>query len=183
MELEPLAAPEGKVHLRLAWKRSPKLTDWAALSEGCYLLRTNLQDVDACTLWKRYIQLTEAEWAFRIAKDELSIRPVWHQTADRVRAHILICFLAYALWKTLAGWMQRSHQGDAPRTLLEEFQKIKCGDVVLPARNAATGTEREVRLRCVTEPDAAQRSLLAHLGLTLPRRLHTRPPLGDAMPP
>lgn len=183
VEIEPLATREGKAHLRLNWKRSPKLSDWATLSEGCYLLRTNLKDVDACTLWKRYIQLTEAEWAFRIAKDELSIRPVWHQTAERVRGHILVCFLAYALWKTLAGWMQRSHLGDAPRTVLEEFQKIKCGDVVLPARNAATGAEREVRLRCVTEPDAAQRSLLAHLGLTLPRRLHSRPPLGDTMPP
>ena len=57
-------------------------------------------------LWKRYIQLTEAEWVFRITKDELEIRPIWHQKTDRVLAHILVCFLAYVLWKTLGQWMQ-----------------------------------------------------------------------------
>jgi len=76
------------------------------MSEGCYLLRTNLTDTDPATLWKRYIQLTEAEWAFRITKDELEIRPIWHQKEDRVKAHILVCFLAYVLWKALAQWMR-----------------------------------------------------------------------------
>ena len=66
----------------------------------------NLTDVNAAMLWRHYIQLTEAEWAFRIAEDELSIRPVWHQKEDRVKAHILLCFLANAIWKTLAGWMR-----------------------------------------------------------------------------
>ena len=75
-------------------------------------------DVDAATLWKRYIQLTEAEWAFRITKDELVIRPIWHHKEDRVKAHILVCFLAYVMWKTLAGWMRGAGLGDAPRTLL-----------------------------------------------------------------
>ena len=89
--------------------------------------------IDAATLWKRYIQLTEAEWAFRITKDELEIRPIWHHKEDRVMAHILVCFLAYVLWKTLAGWMRGAGLGDAPRTLLEELAKIKSGDVVLPA--------------------------------------------------
>ena len=78
--------------------------------------RTNLTDVDPKTLWKRYIRLTEAEWAFRIAKDELVIRPIWHQKADRVKAHILVCFLAYVLWKSLAQWMRRAGLGDTPRT-------------------------------------------------------------------
>ena len=58
---------------------------WAQLSEGCYLLRSNLTGVDAATLWKRYIQLTEAEWAFRISKDELEIRPIWHHKEERVK--------------------------------------------------------------------------------------------------
>jgi hypothetical protein len=124
-------------------------------------------------LWKRYIQLTEAEWAFRITKDELEIRPIWHQKEDRVKAHILVCFLAYVLWKTLGGWMHRSGLGDAPRTLVEEFAKIKSGDVVLPVRSETGHGEpdHEVRLRCVTEPDDAQRVLLDRLGLVLPRRL------------
>lgn len=169
--IEPLPEPVGKARLQIAWQRHPRFGEWAALAEGCYLLRSNLTDVDAPTLWKRYIQLTEAEWAFRIAKDELAIRPIWHQKQDRVRAHILVCFLAYALWKTLAGWMQRSRLGDAPRTVLEEFAKLKSVDVVLPAQDRPTGRERPVRLRCVTEPDAAQKTLLGRLGLTLPRRL------------
>jgi hypothetical protein len=85
----------------------------------------NLADTNPAVLWKRYIQLTEAEWAFRITKDELSIRPIWHQKPHRVQAHILVCFLAYVMWKTLRQWMKRSGLGDAPRTLLQEFAKIK----------------------------------------------------------
>jgi hypothetical protein len=107
----------------------------------------------------------------RISTDELVIRPIGHQKEDRVRAHILVCFLAYVLWKTLAGWMQRGGLGDAPRTLLEEFAKIKSGDVVLQARSHEGGPTRTIRLRCVPEPDPAQQVLLSRLGLSLPRRL------------
>jgi len=165
-----LTPPHGKAVLAITYTRDPQWTEWAALSDGCYLLRTNLTGLDPATLWQHYIQLTEAEWAFRITKDELRIRPIWHQTAQRVEAHILVCFLAYVLWKTLAQWMRHARLGDAPRTLLAEFAKIKSGDVVLPARSA-TGAPRTIRLRCVTEPDAAQKVLLNRLGLTLPRRL------------
>ena len=140
-------------------------------SSGLYLLRTNLTDTDPATLWKRYIQLTEAEWAFRIHKDELAIRPIWHQKKDRVLAHILVCFLAYVLWKTLGQWMQRSGLGDAPRTLLEELSKIKSGDVVLPTRTADGRPGKTIRVRCVTTPDKAQKVLLSRLGLILPQRL------------
>ena len=87
-----------------------------------------------------------------------------------MRAHILVCFLAYVLWKTLAQWLRRAGLGDAPRTLLEEFAKIKSGDVVLPAR-MADGSQRTIHLRCVTTPDEAQKVLLNRLGLTLPQRL------------
>jgi transposase len=161
----------GKPRLHVAWTENQAWKDWAELSEGCYLLRTNLTEVDPATLWKRYIQLTDAEWAFRITKDELRIRPIWHQTTARVKAHILVCFLAYVLWKTLAQWMQHSGLGDAPRTLIDELAKIKSGDIVLPvvARNGRPA--RTVRLRCVTNPDDAQKILLARLGLTLPKRL------------
>ena len=157
--------------LRITWERNARFAEWSALSEGCYLLRSNLVGVDAATLWRRYMQLTEAEWAFRITKDELSIRPIWHQTADRVKAHILVCFLAYVMWKTLAGWMRGAGLGDAPRTLLYELAKLKSGDVVLPACTRRGEFERTIRLRCVTEPDAAQKVLLHRLGLSLPRRL------------
>jgi transposase len=122
--------------LAITWMHVESWRDWAEASEGCYLLRTNLVGVDACTHWKRYIQLTDVEWAFRIHKDELGIRPIWHQKSERVQAHILVCFLAYVLWKALAQWMQRSGLGVAPRTLIEELAKIKNGDVVLPTQSA-----------------------------------------------
>jgi transposase len=157
--------------LAITWTRGESWHGWAELSEGCYLLRTNLVGVDAGTLWKRYIQLTDAEWAFRIHKDELAIRPIWHHKDERVQAHILVCFLAYVLWKTLAQWMQRSGLGDAPRTLLDELAKIKSGDVVLPTQSLAGRPRHTVRLRCVTTADAAQKVLLNRLGVTLPTRL------------
>jgi hypothetical protein len=174
-----LEQPEGKAKLKIIYRRNRRWDDWTTLSEGCYLLRTNLTGVDAQTLWKRYIQLTEAEWAFRITKDELVIRPIWHQRPERVKAHILVCFLAYVLWKTLGQWMHRSGLGDAPRTLLLELAKINSGDVVLPVGGPADPSNasptqkpaRQIRLRCVTAPDEAQMVLLHRLGLTLPRRL------------
>jgi len=170
VKIAPIRKPTGKARLSVTWSRNPRWSDWTAMSEGCYLLRTNLTDVDPATLWKRYIQLTEAEWAFRITKDELEIRPIWHQREERVLAHILVCFLAYVLWKTLAQWMRRAGLGDAPRTLIEELAKIKSGDVVLPAQ-MADGSHRTIHLRCVTTPEEAQRVLLNRLGLTLPQRL------------
>src|SRR3989304_5737913 len=173
VQIEQLPQPEDKVHLRITWRRNAAWNDWATLSEGCYLLRSNLTDMDAPTLWKHYIQLTDAEWAFRISKDELVLRPIWHHKEDRVQAHILVCFLAYVLWKTLAGWMRKGGLGDAPRSLLSELAKIKSGDVVLPARNPDGSCPRTIRLRCVTEPDAEQKLLLHRLGLTLPQRLRS----------
>jgi hypothetical protein len=88
IRIERLAQPVGKARLKMTWERNPSWNQWASIAEGCYVLRSNLCGVEPVTLWKRYIQLTDAEWAFRIAKDELCIRPVWHQKEDRVRAHI-----------------------------------------------------------------------------------------------
>ena len=171
VKITPIPRPTSKARLSVTWTRNARWGDWAALSEGCYLLRTNLTDTEPARLWKHYIQLTDAEWAFRIDKDELEIRPIWHHTAERVQAHILVCFLAYVLWKALAQWMRRAGLGDAPRTLLEEFAKIKSGDVVLPTRTPDGRSGKTVRLRCVTSPDEAQKVLLNRLGLTVPLRL------------
>lgn len=165
-----------KACLSIVWQKNDAWVRFAEHSEGCYLLRTNVTDLEPASLWKQYIQLTEAEWAFRINKDELRLRPIWHQKKDRVLGHILVCFLAYVLWKTLSQWMNRSGLGDAPRPMLDELAKIRSGDVVLPTRTAAGDPSRTVRLRCVTEPDPAQKILLSRLGLTLPRRLRPTPP-------
>jgi len=170
VKIAALDQPTGKAKLSISWTRIERWQEWSAISEGCYLLRTNLSETDPALLWKRYIQLTEAEWAFRITKDELKIRPIWHHKEDRVKAHILVCFLAYVLWKTLAQWMRGSGLGDAPRTLVEEFAKIKSGDVVLKARRS-DDREHAIRVRCVTTADKAQKVLLSRLGLMLPQRL------------
>jgi transposase len=131
--IRKLRKPRGKQRLEITWQRSAKFSDWSQLADGCYLLRSNLTDVDAATLWRRYIQLTEAEWAFRISKDELEIRPLWHQKEEHVKAHILVCFLAYALWKTRAGWMRGAGLGDAPRTVPQAVLLQRLG-LTLPRR-------------------------------------------------
>jgi transposase len=161
--LEPDSCPAG---FRLHFVVSNSFDEWAALSEGAYILRSNIADWSDQQLWKAYIQLTQAEAAFRIQKDQLDVRPVWHQHKDRVHAHILVCFLAFVLWKCLEMWQQRAGLGNSPRTILEELARIQSNDVILP-----TTTHGEIRLRCVTQPDAAQTALLDRLGIALPKRM------------
>ncbi len=163
--LTPHRCPAG---FRLQVAYNAAFDDWAALSEGAYLLRSNIPDWSDQQLWKAYIQLTQAEAAFRIQKDQLNVRPVWHQREDRVQAHILVCFLAFVIWKCLEMWQSRANLGNSPRTLLEELARIQSHDVVLP-----TATHGQVRLRCVAQPDAAQAALLHRLGLVLPKRMRT----------
>lgn len=154
--------------LRLDWSIRPDWDDLSRFSEGCYVLRTNVNDWTAEVLWQTYIQLTQAESAFRIQKTELSIRPIWHQKKERVQAHIFVCFLAYVLWKTLEQWQQRAGLGNSPRTILEELARLQSADIILPT---ALDPRRELRIRCVVRPDKAQAQLLDRLGLRLPERL------------
>jgi len=154
--------------LKLKWSAHPEWDEWANLSEGTYILRTNVHDWTDEELWRTYIQLTEAEAAFRIHKSDLAIRPIWHQKAERIKAHILVCFLGYALWKTLQQWQSRASLGDSPRTILTELSRITSGDIVLPL---ADGSGRELRIRCVVRPGRAQALLIDRLGLKLPERL------------
>jgi transposase len=164
--------PSRNAGVRLVWSVHSAWDAWAQYSEGTYILRTNVHEWSPEELWRTYIQLTEAEAAFRIHKSELSIRPIWHQKPERVQAHILVCFLAYVLWKTLEQWQQRAGLGNSPRTILEELDRIQSTDVVLPL---ADGSRRELRIRCVVRPDQAQRMLLDRLGLRLPERLRIPP--------
>ncbi len=172
--IDLMADPSVVAGVRLSWTVRPEWDDWARWSEGCYVLRSNIADWSAEELWRTYIQLTEAEAAFRIHKSDLSLRPIWHQRADRVQAHILVCFLAYVLWKTLEQWQRRAGLGQSPRTILEELRRIQSTDVVVPTTDG-----RELRLRCVVRPDAAQAALLDRLGLDLPQRLRIPPPLAQ----
>ena len=160
IELDCAAGYRLEVHINAPFD------EWAAVSEGAYLLRSNITDWSDEKLWKAYIQLTQAEAAFRIQKDQLHVRPIWHQHADRVKAHILVCFLAFVLWKTLELWRQRAKLGNSPRTVLEELLRIQSHDIVLP-----TITHGDIRLRCVAQPDEAHSMLLNRLGIVLPKRM------------
>jgi transposase len=151
---------------RLEWSRCEAAWTQACACDGCYVLRSNVTDWTAQELWQAYIQLTEAEAAFRIHKESLQLRPVWHQKAERVQAHILVCFLAYVLRKTLDGWCRQAGLGSSVTTVMEEMARIQSTDVVLPTQDG-----RQVRLRCVVRPDPAQAILLDRLGLQLPQRL------------
>jgi transposase len=158
------AAP-GKKRLKIEVRRKTELEEWAALADGCYLLRTNLTAKSAVELWKTYIGLTQIEDSFRISKHDLGLRPVFHHSEERTQAHILVCFLALAMWRTLQQWMEASGLGTAPRKLLAELAEVRSLDVVLP-----TGGGAELRLRTVSRPEPHLAILLQRLGLVLPGR-------------
>ena len=156
--------PDGYVDF--TWLKRDEWRDWARLSEGCYLLRSNVTDWSPEDLWRAYIQLTEAEAAFRIQKSDLQLRPVWHQKRERVEAHILVCFLAFVLWKTLAQFCAKAGLGDEPRNVFNQIAEIAIVDVALPTRNGVS-----IRKRCIAKPTPHQNILLQHLGLRLPSSL------------
>jgi transposase len=144
-------------------ERSERL-QWTRRAHGAYLLRTNYPADDPVQLWRWYIQLTQAESAFRTGKSDLHLRPLFHQKTERVQAHILVCFLALALWRSLEQWMRAKGLGDCARQLLLELEELRSLDVILPTQEAG-----EVRLRVVARPEKALAQLLARLGLGLPQ--------------
>ena len=164
-----ITVKERRGHVTLRWKLLKAHSEWARVSEGCYLLRTNIRDWTPEDLWTAYIQLTDAEAAFRIHKQDLKLRPIWHQREDRVQAHIMICFLAYVLWKCLGQMAKRAGLGNEPRTIIEEIKKLNMADVVLPTKNGS-----QIRLRCVLKPERHLAILLQMLGLVPPLRLQLK---------
>jgi transposase len=164
--------------VRLQWEMKKDREAWRDLREGAYMLRTNLQADSAEQMWSMYMQLTEAEASFRALKSELSIRPLFHQKESRVKAHVLVAFLGYALWVTLKHLLQRrpivpqpsasgvdNAQPFSPMKALALLSTLQSADIVLPTTDG-----REIRLRRITEPTTEQKSLLHQLGLDLPER-------------
>jgi transposase len=143
-------------------------TQWAAHAHGAYLLRTNCLEKDPAQIWRWYMQLTQAEDAFRISKSDLHLRPVFHQKTHRVEAHLLVCFLSLALWRTLEQWMRGRQLGNCARQLVKEVATVRSMDVVLPVRDVSDQATRPVRLRVVARPDRPVAELLVRLGLDLP---------------
>jgi transposase len=169
--------PEG---VRLFWQIKEDRKNWRESREGAYLLRTNLKAETAEELWSKYMQLTEAEASFRALKSELSIRPLFHQLEPRVKAHVMVAFLGYALWVTLKHLLKRrtaivpnpsasgvDHaQPMTPMKAIALLSTLQSADIVLPTTDG-----REIRLRRITEPTAEQKSLLRQLGISLPEHL------------
>ena len=154
--------PDGK-GAQLCWEHKSEWRDWAVLSEGCYLLRSNIQNLPPAELWTAYIGLTQAEAAFRIQKSDLQLRPIWHQRLDRVKAHLLVCFLAFVLWKTLGQLCRTAGLGDEPRRVLDELAQIMLVDVAVDTTAGVT-----IRKRCVAQPTERQAILLQQLKIQLP---------------
>jgi len=145
-------------------KKNNERYEWAMETGGSYILRTNWNESNPRVLWNTYIQLTEVEDAFRTTKHDLGMRPIFHRKKDRTQAHILVCFLSLALWRTLQQWMKASGLGSAPRKLLEEIKEIKSLDVLLPAR------DKTIRLRVVATAPQALKVLLQRMKILLPNR-------------
>jgi len=145
-------------------KKSEDRYQWALQSGGSYILRTNWTEADPKTIWKKYIQLTEVEDAFRTEKHDLGMRPIYHQKKDRTQAHILVCFLALSMWRTLQQWMKASGLGTAPRKLIEEMRAVRSLDVLLPAR------DKTIRLRVVSTPSKELKVLLQRMKILLPNK-------------
>jgi len=166
-DLYKVAVQEKPDGLRLEWKLIEERRAWRDAREGAYLLRTNLKEERTEELWKKYIQLTEAEAAFRALKSELAIRPIFHQKEHRVKAHILVAFLGYALWVTFKHLLKRNHSDLSPARALTLLSTLHSADIILPTTDG-----REIRLRRITTPNPEQQLLLDQLGITLPERLN-----------
>jgi hypothetical protein len=157
----------------------------ALARDGAYLLRSNQAGWSAQEFWETYIQLTVVERAFRVLKSQLLLRPIWHHYSGRTQAHVFVCVLAYALWKTLdqlskrAGLQTLIHKPDprrrrgvpkprpmTPEVLLRELAQVPIGDILLE-----TTAGQQLALRRVARPEGEAKRILAALGLELPERL------------
>ncbi len=165
-DLYEVAVKEASGQLSIEWSAKDSQRQWREAREGAYLLRTNLTATTASELWAKYMQLTEVEAAFRALKSELSIRPLFHQLERRVKAHVMVGFLGYALWVTLKHLLRRKQSDWSATRALAELATLQSADIVLPTTDG-----REIRLRRITEPSAGQQRLLRQLGIDLPQQL------------
>ncbi len=169
-DLYEVAIEASGAGLHLRWSYRQPQQQWQQLREGTYLLRTNLEVDNAEQLWTKYIQLTEVESAFRTLKSELAIRPIHHRKKSRIKAHVLVAFLGYALWVTLKHLLKARQTNLSPGKALSLLSTVQSADIVLPTTDG-----REIRLRRVTQPEPEQKRLLEQLRLQIPDRLDFNP--------
>jgi|SRR5579859_853253 len=165
-DLYTVEVKEESGQLHVEWSAKGGQQQWREAREGAYLLRTNLSAATASELWEKYMQLTEVEASFRALKSELSIRPLHHQLESRVKAHVMVAFLGYALWVTLKHLLQRKQSEWSARRALAELATLQSADIILPTTDGY-----ELRLRRITEPTAEQQKILSQLDIQLPAHL------------
>jgi hypothetical protein len=178
-----IAITDRPLSLRYSWNVASFKE--ALARDGAYLLRSNHVGWSAQEFWETYMQLTVVEHAFRVLKSQLLLRPIWHHYSGRTQAHIFVCVLAYALWKTLdhlarrAGLQTLIHKPDlrrgnavpkprpmTPEVILRELSHIQIGDILLE-----TTSGQKLALRRVARPSPEQQRILSALNLELPERL------------
>jgi len=145
------------------WQREPFQA--AARAEGAYLLRAHWPGQDRSQLWQTYVQLTEAEAAFRVLKSEVKIRPIWHWLERRVEAHVLVAFLGYCLWVCLKKKAQRVAPSLTPWQILDQLGRIQLVEVWFELRDG-----RRMCLPRITQPEQMQQLLLRQLNWQLPEQ-------------
>jgi hypothetical protein len=146
--------------------------------DGSYVLRSNVNQSDAMTMWSMYMQLVWIESAFKSMKSDLAVRPIWHQVQPRVEAHIFVAFMGYCLLAALRKHLEPTAPGLSPRAVLEQLASIQMVDVCLP-----TSDGRWLIMPRHTEPEPEQLMLLEKLGLTLPAQPPPRIRSGKLMMP
>ena len=164
--------PRGWAYVAVRWEKTHLSWEWdrealslAALRDGAYLLRTNLNDRTPEALWKMYVQLTEVEAVFRAMKSELAIRPIWHWVGPRVEAHVMVAFLGYCLWVCLKQKLKTVAPSLTPWQLLDQFGRIVQVEVWFKLRAGGA-----ICLPRITQPEPARAIVLHQLGWNLPEQ-------------
>ncbi|MCX6868840.1 MAG: IS1634 family transposase [Verrucomicrobia bacterium] len=152
---------------RLQWQWDKAKWQASVNRDGAYLLRAHWPGCsnDPAQLWQTYVQLTEAEAAFRTLKSDIKVRPIWHQLEARVEAHIMIAFLGYAMHVCLKKLAVPKAPSLTPWQILQHLRKIVMVDVEFETRDGRT-----LILPRITIPEQEQAALLLQLGWTLPQQ-------------
>jgi hypothetical protein len=151
---------------RIEWEWNREKWQAALRRDGAYLLRAHWPGQhSAAELWQTYVQLTEAEAAFRTMKSEIKVRPIWHQLGHRVEAHIMVAFLGYAMQVCLKKLAARKAPSLSSWQVLQHLRKIVLVDVEFD-----TADGRAITLPRITLPEKEQAALLLQLGWTLPEQ-------------
>jgi hypothetical protein len=149
--------------LRFDWEWDREKFARQQRGEGAYLLRAHWPAAEPGELWASYVQLTEAEAAFRTLKSEVKVRPIWHWLGRRVEAHVLVAFLGYCLWVCLKKKAERVAPRLTPWQVLDQLGRILLVEVWFELKDG-----RRLCLPRITQPEGAQRMILSQLKWTLP---------------